>query len=368
MKTMRFVTIPAILLLMVGQRSHGQPLVYDIAWRTASVSSLDQPVPAAVDYVDSCATGCEEPRSCCARACCASTWRFFAELQYLRPRDAEVPYAVAVDGAIIPPGGVAPVQVGGIGMVDPDAEPGVRAGFALALDDCAELVAAFTHFESSTSHRISVPPGDVIRSLVFHPATASAAADFLDAGAAYGVDFQLADLDYRRTFSCGAYHTMSYTAGVRYAHIEQDFGAVFTDFGTETIDTSIAFDGGGIRVGWEGERYAPCFGLMAYGRAAASFVAGEFSAHYFQGEAFDPEVVNTNWKVGRIVTMLELELGVGWVSPCNRYRFTTGYLVNSWMNAVKTADWIGAVQINDFSGLGDTMTFDGLVARAEVRY
>ena len=79
-------------------------------------------------------------------------------------------------------------------------------------------------------------------------------------------------------------------------------------------------------------------------------------------------MVDTRWKAGRIVTMLELELGVGWVSPCNRYRFTTGYLVNSWMNTVKTADWIGAVQTNDFAALGDTMTFDGLTARAEFRF
>ena len=144
--------------------------------------------------------------------------------------------------------------------------------------------------------------------------------------------------------------------------------AQFAALGVDAMSTGIEFDGGGLRGGWEGERHARSCGFLCYGRATANFVAGEFKARYWQGSSFDPVIVDTVWKGGRIVTMVDLELGVGWASPCDRYRFTTGYIVNCWLNTVTTSDWIDAVQTNDFGGLGDTLTFDGLVARAEVRF
>ena len=42
---------------------------------------------------------------------------------------------------------------------------------------------------------------------------------------------------------------------------------------------------------------------------------------------------------------------------------TLGYMFSAWTNVVKTEDWIDGVQTNDFRDMGDTMTFDGLVAR-----
>ena len=71
--------------------------------------------------------------------------------------------------------------------------------------------------------------------------------------------------------------------------------------------------------------------------------------------------------------MLDLELGVGWSSPKGCIRVTGGYMVSAWYNVVTTADFIGAVQRNDFTELGNTelggkLTFDGLVVRAEFRY
>jgi len=68
------------------------------------------------------------------------------------------------------------------------------------------------------------------------------------------------------------------------------------------------------------------------------------------------------------VSILDLELGIGWSTPGGRLRMTGGYMVNSWFNTVTTADFIGAVQRNDFTDLDDTLTFDGLVVRAEFCY
>ena len=306
--------------------------------------------------------------SCCPWACRTYTWRYFYEGLFLRPRNSSVPFAVGIDGPIVPPPDNNPIQVTPIAVADLNYEPGGRVGFSRALDECSSLGATYTHFESRNLQEISIAAPDVIRSLVSHPSSLSASTDFLYGRANCGIDFQLADVEYRRVFSCGELHSMSYMAAARYAHLTQDFDAYFESLGTETVTTGIEFQGGGLRVGWEGERHARKCGLMIYGRATASLLAGEFQAKYLQVESFDPTVVDTGWGAGQIITMLDLELGAGWASPSGRHRFTAGYIIQGWFNTVTTDGWIAAVQSNDFVAPGDTLTFDGLTARAEFRF
>ena len=45
-----------------------------------------------------------------------------------------------------------------------------------------------------------------------------------------------------------------------------------------------------------------------------------------------------------------------------------GYSFSAWTNVVKTDEFINAVQTNNFLDLGETMTYDGLVARLEGRF
>jgi len=311
--------------------------------------------------------GCAEPLDDCEPICCAPCWRFFGEFLYLRPRDAEVAFAVPIDGAIVPPPAV-PIQVGPTGIVDPDFQPGYRAGFAFALDECSTLGITYASFESHTFAEIEATAPIVVRSMVIHPASPNAATDFLAASANHDVDFDLIDADYRRILAADAAYELAYVVGARYASLEQDFSSQFASLGTETITSRLQFDGGGVRLGLEGERRFCGCGLMLYGRGAASFVAGEFRGRYFQGNTFDPVIVDTTWKAGRIVSILDLEMGVGWVSSCERVRLTAGYQVSTWLNAVTTADYIQAVQANSYAGLDGSLSFDGFVARAEVRF
>jgi len=309
--------------------------------------------------------GCCNP---CADPCRPCQRRVFGEFLYLRPRNAEIAYAVPIDGPIVPPPVPNPVQVGPVAIVDPDYQPGFRVGFGCGLDECSDLAVTYTHFESSTSDSTSIAAPDVIRSMVAHPSSQSAATDFLQASAWYGLDFDLVDVDYRAAFCLGQTYSVSYLVGVRYCGIQQDFGALFANNGTELVTTDITFDGGGIRLGLEGEQRARRSGLLVYGNTSVSFVAGEFKTRFFQGQSLDPTVVDTAWKAGRIVTMLDLELGLGWANPSGSLRFTTGYLFSAWFNTVKTDEFINAVHANDFINLGDTLTFDGLVTRVELRY
>ncbi|GAB6185262.1 Lpg1974 family pore-forming outer membrane protein [Thermopirellula anaerolimosa] len=313
--------------------------------------------PQPVPQPDVCPPACDS---------CMPLWQVWGEVLYLKPSDADVPWAVPIDGAIT--GGSVPVQVGRVANADIDYNMGFRFGVGRALDECSSVGASYTFFESHTDDAIETEAPLVLRSLVSHPATASAAADFLRGTASNDVDFQLIDADYRHVFRSSCYGSLNWLVGARYAQLEQDFSATYQNNGTENVATDIRFYGGGIRLGLEGERHAKNSGWLVYGRSAASFVAGDFRARYTQSQTFDPAVVDVSWRTGKVVPILDLELGVGWTSPSGRCFFSAGYMVSAWFNAVDADTFIRGVQANNFSDLNDTITFDGLVGRAEIRF
>ena len=118
----------------------------------------------------------------------------------------------------------------------------------------------------------------------------------------------------------------------------------------------------------EGERYSANRHFFAYAKGYVNLIAGEFRADYHQGQSFDASVVNTNWKAGRIMPTFDLELGLGWMSKCETWRISGGYLLSAWTNVVKTDEFIDRVRRNNFVDMGDAMTFDGLTLRVEGRF
>ena len=92
-------------------------------------------------------------------------------------------------------------------------------------------------------------------------------------------------------------------------------------------DTHENHCGTGIRLGLaKEERFGRCGEVLRYIRSSASFLAGKFEADYRQlsddAEPLDPPIeVDTSVDSARIVPMLELELGVGWESPCRHWRW-----------------------------------------------
>lgn len=256
-------------------------------------------------------------------------------------------------------------------MVEPEYEPAFRAGFTHSLAACSSLGVTYTQLETSNRDRIVAGNNTVIRSMVIHPSSANAGSNWLEAQGQCDLDLRLVDLDYRRILLCGPYHSLNYLVGIRYANLTQEFRSAFTDIGVERIGTEVNFDGGGIRLGLEGERYARRCGLLVYSRAVTSLVGGEFSASYRQSNNFDPLIVDTHWKAGRVVPTLDFEIGVGWQGCNNRLRVTAGYMVSFWFNTVTTDDYIKAVRGNTFAGIDDglsnTITFDGFAIRAEYR-
>lgn len=306
---------------------------------------------------------------------CAPVWShrsgIFGEIMLLRARGVEVAYAVPINGAIVPPPAV-PVQVGPTAVADPDYSAGFRIGGMYALDECSSVALTYTRFQSSSTDVVSATAPLVLRSLVFHPGTANAGSDFLDAFANSDVKFDLVDADYRAIWAADDLWAVNYLVGARYAGLKQDFRGVYAGTGTtDTLVSNMNFDGGGMRIGIDGTRFARNSGFLVYGKTSASFVAGEFRGRYTQSSDVDPIIVDTTWKAGRLISILDLELGVGWQSACGRWRLNGGYMVAGWFNSIPQNQWIGAVQTNNFASLSNTMgpiTFDGFTTRLEYRW
>jgi hypothetical protein len=326
-------------------------------------------VPEAVQACEGLlATG----QTCTVAPCCSPKWRAFADFLYLRPGDDRIPFAVPINGAIVPPVGAPAVEVGKTSAVDINFQPGFRVGFGRSLGNCADVTATYTYYNGDASAATLVdnttdnPP--VLRSLVDHPGTTSAPSDFLDAVAHSITRFHLVDIDFRREFLGDNCSALRWLAGLRYAQLTQSFGSQFTNSTTiETVDTDIGFNGGGLRVGLEGER-AICGGLFITGRGTASFVGGRFRTDYLQADNFRATVVDTGGKEDRVISILDLELALGWASPKDCLRLSAGYMFSGWYNVLRTNRFISSIRQTDDVDLRDTLTFDGLFARAEVRF
>jgi hypothetical protein len=288
---------------------------------------------------------------------CEYPWHAWAEFLYLRPRDTDVTYGLPINTSTGLPNGSTQT-------IDPDYTAAFRLGLSRALFDPGSSVGVeYTHFQSSADQSLSVLPPSGIQAQVL-PGTPT----FLADSAHDAVNFYLVDFEYRGLLVAGDRYRVDYLVGSRYANLTQIFDAQFSAAAArENLATEIDFNGLGLRVGLEAERYAARTGLMVYGRAAASFMAGQFRGYYNESNSVGTQLA-TDWTADRVVPILEIELGTGWVSPTGHFRLSGGYLFNAWYNVLRSSDFIQGVQANSFSASGSTITFDGLVLRAEARF
>lgn len=291
----------------------------------------------------------------------------FGEAIYMRPRSAEVAYALPIDGPVAPTLGNE-VPVGPVAVVDPGYDINFRVGANVALDKGSSIRGQYTRLRFDDDDAVTVTAPDLLRSLVTHPLGANTATDRLDAAATLDYELDIVDLDYRGLWygcECNCAYAINYVGGVEYATLDQIFSSRFATVGLRTVDTAIDFTGVGMRLGLEGERYFPHSGFFVYGNGITTLLFGEFDASYTQRDAFNVVEATTAWSAGRIVPVLEMELGAGWLGVNRHLRLSAGYRVSAWFNVVTTDEWIWAVQNSEFRNMSGTLTFDGIVGRAE---
>jgi hypothetical protein len=351
----------------------------------------------------SMADGMASAGPCCCDCQRIPEWQAFGDFLYLRPRNANVAYGVLFSTASQPENspvsGVPTIELANPGVASIDYHPGFRVGMARAFDDCNAVVATFTHYEgedqssitslpSGTNPATGLPFGE-IRSLVSHPSVwglnsgdGNATDDWVSASSDYQMIYSLADVDFRWTFSNQNDTRLSVLAGMRYVSLDQRLdvlgmspgntgtgtgGLPATPFDVQDIHSQINFEGGGLRIGFEGERRTP-HGLVFYGRAAASLVAGTFRCNYTQTSGLFGTEVATGDSVDRVMPMIDCELGTGISLWNDKLRLTTGYSFSGWFNLVRTDEFIGAVRSANFTGMSNALTFDGFVSRVELQF
>ncbi|MGI9472515.1 MAG: Lpg1974 family pore-forming outer membrane protein [Rubripirellula sp.] len=316
---------------------------------------------------DSACDACGESSNYC---CCQPWWAHrcgvFAEFLLLRPGSTDFIYAVEQND--VTPGAF---PTGPVGRVNIDSSAGGRLGFSICASQCTSLEVIYTGWEGSTSDSITANGGNVLNSQVVHPSGVTTGSTSLVSSADYSMDFQTLDLAYRHIWRANDCYAINWMGGFRYGNMTQDLTArqdVATATGLVTVDTDVDFDGFGLLLGLDAERRSCRTGLMCYSKALTSFLAGDWKGRYRQTEQIGLGVVGNEYEDYRVTPVMELELGIGWRSPCGRCRASVGYLTTAWYDAVSTREYVNAVRSNNYVNVDETITFSGLTAGLEANF
>ncbi len=333
-----------------------------ISTGTVSAESLSDYCGCGPACGGSCGSGCR--KRCCGRHCSG----VFGEILYIQGAGGDdVAFAMPFDGC----DPATAVPVGAAGVVGQEFEPAFSVGLIKALSCRSSIRVGYERFEGNSFAQIITIPNNFIRSLVTHPGTAVCASNSLEANADYDIQFDLIDVDYRRTICAGCCGSIDGIFGLRYGRLEQKLEVnQAIGVGITTVTTDIDFEGVGIRVGLEGETRPGGGCFLLYGKAILNLIAGEFKADYLQFNSFAQTQAVTSWEDDRFVPTLDGEIGFGYRTCWKKVNvhLSLGYTVSAWFNAVTTSEYIGAVQTNNYVEIGDALVFDGFVGRAELTF
>ena len=337
----------------------------------ASQSEASTPAPASCTNDGAC-RNCQQ-----APCCCANFWQHrsyvFGEFLYLKSYGPDFVHATQQQAA---PSGVGTVPFGRAQNLIQPWVSAFRVSAGYACSDCSSISATYTQFQSHTSDTLGLPAGGnpptSVISSVLVPGSINAGTTFSQINAVSGIAYKTADIMYSRLLAGGDDYYVNYDIGARYAHLEQGFlqNAQFAQPNNPQFTTSnIRFDGIGLRTGFDGRHRIGCGGFSAYGNGFLSVLFGDFNSNYTQTNALTTATLAANnWESARVMPILEYEVGLSWTSCSGCWRIGAGYYTAFWFNSVTSPQYIQAVQNNNFVKLGDTITFTGLVAHAEVRF
>jgi len=290
----------------------------------------------------------------------------WGELLYIRPGSTDIVYAIeqndVVDNAF---------PTGPVGDVAIQGAMGFRVGFGVCLSECSSLVASYSYWSGDDSQQITRMGDNVLLSEIIHPSTITSGSQSLQANAAYDISFNTADLAHRSLIVGDDTFALNWSAGLRYGNLQQQFQhqqTISTATGLVTVDSKIDFDGFGLMFGVDGMTYSYRTGFYSYGKAMISMLAGEWKGAFRQQNQFPGGIVANNYEDFRITPQGELEVGLGWQNCSGNLRLSVGYLATGWFDSVTTRSYVDAVHAGNYTNVGETLTFSGLVTRVEFAF
>lgn len=184
----------------------------------------------------------------CGRAwedcCCEHCWTAFGEYLLLQPRGADIVFAVPSLTCTSPP-------LGSANQVDFGFDSGFRVGLARAIcPGVSEIAATYTHFESNEGASAVAPVGMVLHPVLTHPLLDSCDNETSTlARASASINFDRADIDYRRYTDCGCLR-LDWLVGFGYGQLNQDLDVHYE---ADRVRAASDAFGYGVRLGGGGE-------------------------------------------------------------------------------------------------------------------
>ncbi len=249
----------------------------------------------------------------------------------------------------------------------------VWAGYHL--NDFSDVRFTYFHLDSQASVGGAAGPGQVIVDPIGDLAPLGTA---INTNAS--VKLNVFDLEYLRRLEDPTWPaSIQYSAGLRFANINQFFEAAISAPGAQISDGVFRMNwfGVGPYTSITGRIYGPNRGASLYAKGGAALLVGK---NDIVQDVSITGILTANQSAGRIlvVPVLESELGASW-QPNDRWRFSAGWFVQAWFDmGISGASFSGAnlpavgfppLQ-NVFSEADDSsiMAFDGFFFRAEYYY
>jgi len=249
----------------------------------------------------------------------------------------------------------------------------IWAGYHLS--DYSDIRFTYYHLDSQASVGGAAAPGQVIVDPIGDLAPPGTA---INTNAS--VKLNVYDLEYLRRIEDPSWPaSVQYSAGLRFANINQFFEAAISAPGSQISDGVFRMNwfGVGPYTSITGRVYGPNRRTSLYAKGGAALLVGK---NDIVQDVSITGVLTANQNAGRIlvVPVLESELGASW-QPNDRWRFSAGWFIQAWFDmGISGASFSGAnlpavgfppLQ-NVFSEADDSsiMAFDGFFFRAEYYY
>jgi hypothetical protein len=254
-----------------------------------------------------------------------------------------------------------------------DYQPAFRVGVGIGLDACSSFIVSYTRYDGNGDDLLVVPTipggGGAVGSLVHHPGAGITSSQG-PLTAEYDLSYHLVDFVFRDLWRGSDCYVINYSIGGQFANMSQEFSqnGLFSGSSNGAIDTDtdINFNGGGIKVGLDGERRLGGR-VSVYGKIYAAALSGQFSSDYtMQNVSTDTLLAAAQWEDNRVISLVEYELGMAYTSCNQHWRVTAGYMFQHWGNMVTTSNFIDGVQANNYTDLSDGLGFNGLTTRLEI--
>jgi len=133
----------------------------------------------------------------------------FGELLYLSPGNSDLIYAVEQTDTTNSASPTGPV-----GLTNVDGAVGYRVGFSKRRSLCSSINTSYARWDGDTVTSIDAIGNNVLRSHLVHPSTSTVGFESLSSSARQLINFQLADVSYRRIVRSGEAYVINWSGGL----------------------------------------------------------------------------------------------------------------------------------------------------------